>query len=290
MRKLLLAPLMALAALPAARADYVATFDDLGLPPGYNSANFPGGNFTSGGFTFTNVSDQFGFSRGWVPSNSTDTSASPPDYSHEFGAITGTGSGGSAAYGILYDGHTAPGSNGTYTDGLPGGTYVDLPAGSTPKSIDLTNSTYTYDSITQGDGFATKFAPGDFLKVDIIGYSGKDGAGSVVGDKLVTLADFPIPPPGGTSSLSAVTAWTTVPLGALAGAQSLGFRFTVAPDEVDPALGIKVPLFVAADNLTATPAAVPEPSSLVLGLIGAGLVRMIRRRGRTNLTCVEAVR
>lgn len=266
-----------LLSVQSARADFEATFEDVGVAPGSVLKDFrPGNSFQSGGFTFTNnfspavpagPGQPFPlpeFYTGWVASASTDTSPTPPDYTHQFGAIPGTGSQGSPTYGILYNGDVAGGT---------GGTYVNLPSGSSPLSIDVTNTTYVYDSLTQGDDFAKKFAAGDFLKLDIVGYSGADGTGAVVGDvpfflaKYATDADLPL------------STWVTLDLTGLAGARSLGFAFTSSDNGQ---FGINTPTYVAADNLKAEVAAVPEPSGVALGVVGLTILAMAGRRGRAS--------
>jgi hypothetical protein len=53
------------------------------------------------------------------------------------------------------------------------------------------------------------------------------------------------------------------------GARSLGIAFTADERHTDDVLGLTVPTYVALDNLSVRSATVvPEPSSLVLALLG----------------------
>ena len=54
----------------------------------------------------------------------------------------------------------------------------------------MTNTTYVAQSITEGDQFARAFHQGDYFKLDILGYSGPNGAGTEVGDVPFYLADI----------------------------------------------------------------------------------------------------
>ena len=82
-----------------------------------------------------------------------------------------------------------------------------MPAGVSPVSIDITNTTYAAQAIVEGDGFATAFSPGSYFKLDILGYSGPNGTGTYLGDVPFYLANYPV---GGTLQL--VSNWTTVDL------------------------------------------------------------------------------
>ena len=98
---------------------------------------------------------------GWAYSNVNDPTTTGPtpflgDYDHQFAAITGTAPGGSGNYGI---------SSGT-------GAAINLPAGTSPVSFEVTNSTYSYLSMTHGDGFAKQFTTGDFFELKIFGFTG----------------------------------------------------------------------------------------------------------------------
>ena len=187
---------------------------------------------------------------GWGYSNVNDPTTTGPtpfldDYNHQFAAITGTAPGGSGNYGIS----TGPGA------------AINLPAGTSPVSFEVTNSTYSYLSMTHGDGFAKKFTTGDFFELKIFGFSGLSGSGSQVGEVDFYLANYTSP-----ASLP-VDVWTLVDLTPLAGSRSLTFDY--ASSDVGE-FGINTPEYFAMDDLTLSTASVPEPSSAMLALTALG--------------------
>ncbi len=260
-----------------ARAGLVTgTFEDQNPGPDTFNNDFSSTNsFMTGGFTLNNNFEQFpafSFWSGFSVSSSLDNTfvKNDSDFSHEYGAYAplganGTGSGGSATYGVA--------DNFSQGDAI-----INLPAGTTPFSIDITNSTYAADSIVFGDSFTGgPFVQGDFFRLDILGYSDMNGGGTQVGDIPFYLADFR------GSSLLLVSNWTTVDLSSLIGAESLEFTMTSTNSGMN---GINTPAFFAIDNIVAqtADAAVPEPSTIVLGAIGLGMIGgySLVRRGRAS--------
>jgi hypothetical protein len=271
-------------ATPAARGDVVVNFNDLGYPNGSfdPGSNFPAGpapgsgsydngwdlkgGFTSNGVFFSNAYDNtFHAWSGWAYSNVNDPTKTGPvpntnDFTHQFAAVTGTAPGGSGNYGISSD---------INSSGAPS-SFINLPSGSSPISFQVTNTTYTYLSMVDGDGFAKQFTTGDFLKLEIFGYSQPNGMGSVVGEVDFFLANYT------SASSLPVDVWTLVDLSSLVGSQSLGFGF--ASSDVGQ-FGINTPEYFAMDNLTLTNP-VPEPSSVMLCLAGGGIMGLVARRRR----------
>jgi Domain of unknown function (DUF4465)/PEP-CTERM motif len=269
-------------AAPAARAgNIVVNFNDLRYPggsfdpnQGFPSGPAPGtgsyddgwdlsGGFTSNGVFFSNAYDATSASwSGWAYSNVEDPTTTGPtpylnDYIHQFAAVAGA----------------APGGSGNYAISFGPGAVINLPAGTSPVSFEVTNSTYAYLSMTHGDGFGKPFTSGDFFELKIFGFAGLNGSGSEVGEVDFDLARY-------TSPASVpVDVWTLVSLTTLAGAQSLAFDY--ASSDVGP-FGINTPEYFAMDDLTLS-AAVPEPSTWAMLLIAFGGLGFVRWRASTGL-------
>ena len=259
----------ALLSVPTTRADFVTgTFEDQDPGPDTSRNDFrPADAFTTAGFTLNNVyNPTYDVWSGFSVSSRLDNTFGGLDYTHEYGAYAPahsglTGSGGSATYAVAYNGST-------------GDALINLAPHLSPYSIDLTNTTYDAQSITQGDAFARAFHQGDYFRLDILGYSGPDATGTLLGSVPFDLADFR------GSSLQLVHDWTTVNLTSLAGSQSLAF--TLTSTDVG-SLGMNTPAFFALDNLTAL-RTTPEPSALALLALGLAGLALRQRRSRTSRT------
>ncbi len=243
--------------VPAAvHADYVATFEDVGLAPGsFTNNGGPSGFFVSGGNAFNNsFSPAFGgIWHGWAISTMTDTTT--PGFTNQYSAITGCGANGSLTYAVAFPFAEAP-----LTDPFhPNDSFVNLAAGTKPVSVQVTNTTYDYFSMLNGDAFTHKFGSGDFFRLTITGYDGSNGTGGTIGEVDFYLADFQ-----GTDHYI-VNTWETVDLSSLAGAQSL--RFGLQSSDNDPVFGMNTPAFFALDDLQVAPA--PEPASWALFVAAA---------------------
>jgi hypothetical protein len=238
----------------------VVTFEDFGLPPdSYDNNAGPGGFFNIDGNSFNNSYDPaFGDWSGWAISNTTYTPPlSEPDYDYQYSVIPNAGADGSATFAIAYT------FGATANPFHPAGSWINLPAGSNPISVDVTNTTYAYLSMADGDSFTTPFstANNDFFELDIAGYSGANGTGTEIGDVTFFLADFQ----DGNSYI--VDTWQTINLLPLAGSASLVFGLQSSQN--DPVFGMNTPAYVAIDNLVESgAAAVPEPGMLVIALQG----------------------
>lgn len=242
-----------------------ATFEDVN--PGtdtYRNDFRPDNRFNTGGFTFNNsYNATWGVWSGFAVSSKIDNVFTGLNYERQYGAYapqgaSGTGAGGSATYGIAYN----------FSEG---DALINLPDATDALSMDVTNTTYTAMSIVQGDAFARAFSRGDYLRLDILGYTGLNGSGGLVASKEFYLADYR----GETPQV--ISDWTTIDLTSLAGAQSLAFRLTTTDVGI---FGPNTPMYFAVDNVRATTrdAAVPEPGTLAAAGLGLIVLAVARRR------------
>jgi Domain of unknown function (DUF4465)/PEP-CTERM motif len=260
---------------PAASAQTIG-FEDVPVPtpPGYvNGSAGPGGTtqFTSGGATFNNFyNPTFGNWAGWAVSRVTDVTTQ--GFGNQYAAYNVPSGAGDASptYAVGY--------MDVFNNVNP---TIQLPAGTRPQAIRVTNATYPALIMLNGDpgGFARQFdvAHQDTLKLTI---QGRDALGGLTGAVDFFLADYRVPSVVAQPYL--ISQWTTVNLAPLGDAVSL--TFTLDSTDVG-SFGINTPTYFALDNLTVTP--VPEPGTLVLaGLAAIGLVR----RGRCRLPSGTRVR
>lgn len=234
-------------------------FEDKPLPPNsfYNGGDAAGGFTTRG--AFFNNSYFGGFWSGWSYSNTSDTTTAGP--ANQYSAITGAGVGNGGIYGIAFN----------YASGA---SYINLPTGSTPLSISITNTTYAALSMQTGDDFAKKFGgttgnDADFLLLTIEGRSGLNGSGAILGTVPLYLADFQ----STDNTLDYIlNTWRTVDLGALpAGIHSLTFDLTSS--DVGE-FGMNTPSYFAMDSLVV---AIPEPGTTALMTVTIAGVYVINR-------------
>ena len=129
----------------------VADFEnlDIGIDTFKNGSSGEGG-FQSGDIFLPNAyDDAFGAWRGWAISSKQDTTT--PGFSNQYSAIDGKGALGTQTYAVGYAFDPV---------------IIHIASASTPQVINglhLTNSTYTYMSLLNGDAFSKKFggASGD---------------------------------------------------------------------------------------------------------------------------------
>jgi Domain of unknown function (DUF4465)/PEP-CTERM motif len=267
MRWFIVAILAVAAALaPGARADQVITFESFGLGPNSYLNDAPSGQFVADGTSFNNSYDPtFGAWSGWSISTMTDTTT--PGYTNQYSAITGSGADGSSAYAVAFTyGDTANPFN-------PSSSYINLAPGTKPESVQVTNTTYAYLSMLDGDQFSKKFGAGDYFLLDVKGFTGANGTGTEVGEVDFYLADFL----NGNSYI--INTWQTLNLSLLGDAASL--QFGLSSTDNDPVYGMNTPAYFAIDNLVLGTQSVPEPGSLVMLTFGlAGIVGLVGKRRR----------
>ncbi|MBC7555290.1 MAG: DUF4465 domain-containing protein [Taibaiella sp.] len=219
-----------------AKSQTVATFESLplaGTDTFYINLSAPGTDvgFNNGLAYFPCQYDtSFGsyYWSGFVYSNMTDTATS--GYMNQFSAKTGAGYGGSSKYVVSYCG---------YPQFIP---LTGAARRKTVKGFYVTNSTYAYNSMREGDGYGKKFggATGndpDWFKLTVRGNMTTDTV-------QIYLADFR---PAGTANDSIIKGWHWVDLMPLGEVDSL--QFTLSSSDTNSS-GIKTPAYFCIDNFT----------------------------------------
>lgn len=204
-----------------------------------------------------------GFYNGFVVSSSTTTGVAGYLYQGSEAEISAQSNGGAGG-----------GVNGStnFAVAYSDGSYIDLPAGYRPSSVDLTNTATAYYAILNGLYYATGFPisghPEDWFRVTFTGYSDAAGGGIQTGVPVdFYLADYR----NGQSLV--VDSWAALDLSPLGEAKSIVLSF-VSTDS-DPSWGINTPAYVALDNLTLV--AVPEPTAAGLLAAGGGVAYVAAR-------------
>ncbi|MET0262685.1 MAG: DUF4465 domain-containing protein [Rariglobus sp.] len=227
----------------------------------YNGSDSAGG-FTSGGAHFVNYyNSDWGSWSGWAYSTTADSITA--GHTNQFSAYPGAFTTGTP-YGIAY------------ASGYDGPTSIALPSGiNTPRSLTLTNTTYAYDSMVNGDSFAKKFggASGNDADWFLLTITGKDAFEATLGSVEFYLADFRFADNGLDYIVSD---WTDIDLSGLGtGVHTLEFTLT-SSDSGD--YGMNTPAYFALAGLTA----VPEPSAFAALSGAAALVCALNRRRRRS--------
>jgi Domain of unknown function (DUF4465)/PEP-CTERM motif len=208
------------------------------------------------GSGFLNTYTDWGSWTGFAISNHTDTTTN--GFSNQYSAITGSGAGGSANYAIGYFATYEASTNVTL------GALTDLSG----LGTSITNSTWAALDMLNGGSVGKKFGgasgnDADWFKLTITGYISGIPTGSAID---FYLADYRF---ADNSFDYIVDEWTYVDFSALGTADEL--RFSMDSSDTG-AFGVNTPTYFAMDNFLA----VPEPSSLLLSLVGAGF--FLRRK------------
>jgi hypothetical protein len=214
--------------------------------------------YTSGSYNFeNNYNAGWGSWAGWAVSNVTDNTT--PGWANQYSAITGSGEAGSDQYGICYA--TPWYSNKIYnTFSGPeqvGGMYV-------------TNTTWAYYTMLNGDAFAKPFGADTNAQGMIDGTNGEDwflltiyglGADSLyTGDSVnFYLADYRF---ANDADDYIVDQWTYVDLSSLGAVK--GLDFVLSSTDTTGGFGMNNPAYFAMDNLTGVFASVKTENKNVL--------------------------
>lgn len=170
---------------------------------------------------------------GWSISNSTDTTT--PGFGNQFGAITGAGYGGSTNYGINF---------------VFGESQVKLTneaAGGAVEGMYITNGTWAYLSMLEGDDFAKKFGgltgdDPDYFLLTIKKYEN----GELSTDSIdFYLADYRFED---NEQDYIINEWRYIDLSSLGNMDSLSF--TLSSTDNHPMFGMNTPAFFCMDNFT----------------------------------------
>ncbi|GJM36225.1 MAG: hypothetical protein DHS20C18_52260 [Saprospiraceae bacterium] len=217
-------------------AQTTATFEVLNPGPNahLNDAGVDGGFMDGNIFLPNDFNDEFGSWSGWAISTATDNQT--PGYLNQYSSITGRGQDGSETYAISY---VSPQST-IYLTGAAAGGVVE--------GLYLTNSTFAYYSMLEGDGFTKKFGGETGDDPDIFLLTIKKYLNGEVGTDSVDfyLADYRFED---NSQDYIVNEWTYVDLRILGNADSLLFTMASTDTGVH---GINTPTYFCVDNLTTT--------------------------------------
>jgi hypothetical protein len=207
-----------------------ATFEELTLGSnGYWNGSDGSGKFTSGPFTFhNNYNVDWASWTGFSYSNHTDSLT--PGWMNQYSAIAGSGVGGSAIYATAY---------------LSGTTRITLAEPDSVSGMYVTNSTYAYLSMRNGDDYTKKFGgisgtDPDYFRLTIDGI-GEDG--DTTGTVVFYLADFTN---DNNDKDYIVRTWKWVGLDSLGVVSEL--RFSLESSD-NGAWGMNTPAYFCLDNL-----------------------------------------
>ena len=221
-----------------AQGEAVATFEDFELEVGQflNGDDGETEHYDTGIELPVNYDTMFQAWTGWAISAANDTET--PGFGNQYSAITGGGVNGSQSYAVSY--HFIP--NELYYDGI-----VTIGTVTTKlKGCYLTNGTYPYLSMRDGDGFAKKFGGAnandeDFFSVTIRGFDADD---VLIDSVEFFLADYRFED---NSQDYIIDEWTFVDLSALDGYSKM--TFTMNSSDVGM-FGVNTPTYFCMDNWT----------------------------------------
>lgn len=236
MKKLYTLLLLVLSTQMINAQDEVLTFEQiLSEPDTFLNGSDGSGEF--GGFWWelpNDYNEEFMSWTGWAVSTKTDTET--PGFDNQYSAITGGGVDSSQAYAVSY--HFVPNSimvNPNVADAVPKitGAYI-------------TNGTYPYLSMRDGDGFAKKFggASGDDPDFFLLTMYGYDFAGELTDSVEVYLADYRFED---NSQDYILDEWTWVDMSTLGIVQRIDFVLTSSDVGM---FGVNTPTYFCIDNIT----------------------------------------
>jgi hypothetical protein len=218
-------------------SEELATLEDLGLGPGtyWNGASGEG-SFQSGDATFLNAYDaDYSSWDGFAASTMTD--AETPGIDNQYSAIAGAGANGSSTYAVGYVSAFSP--IGPPTVALAGEGGVRL------AGLWVTNTTYAYLSMRDGDAYSKRFGgeTGDDPDFFLLRISGLGPDGGDAGTVEVYLADYRADDP---AEDVLVDDWVWVDLASFEPVSTL--TFALESSDVGE-YGMNTPAYFAVDDL-----------------------------------------
>ena len=230
----------------------VATFEELEVPAsGHISVETEEDDerteFVSGDYEFaTGCMSDWDYWYWFGYANRTETKYESLD--DQWNNIVGGGYDGSANYGVAF----AAAFNGPCYVSVLSDAPVVVPG------FYITNSSYAYTSMAEGDSFAKKFELGDWFKLTITGYDADD---EVTGTKDYYLADF-----RDAATAYIINDWRYVDLSCLGAVSKIGFELS-STDTSD--FGMNTPAYFCFDNFGAEGTEVlPENNVAFISSVG----------------------
>lgn len=209
--------------------------------------------FTSGDFAF-NSGCMHDYSYWYWFGYASRTATDYAKLDDQWNNIVGGGYGGSANYGVAY------------AAAFNGPCYVELlgePA--VVPGFYITNSSYAYTSMTQGDASAKKFGKGDWFKLTITGYDAEDNETQTKEYYLADLRD--------EEKAFIINDWRYVDLSSLGPVAKVGFELTSSDNG---SWGMNTPAYFCFDDFGAEGTEV-LPESNVVFVPSAGYATLVAK-------------
>ncbi len=210
-------------------AQTIVDFEEFPVDTFLNGSDGNGGFTTNGLFLPNAYNPQYGSWTGWAISSMTDTLSA--GYLNQYSTIAGSGVEGSSNFAVGF-----------------GGTQIKVNNGEGSKQVNglyVTNSTYPYLSIREGDGFAKKFGgvtgdEPDYFLLTIKAYA----AGELLADSVdFYLADYRFED---NSQDYIIKEWTFVDLSSFGEVDSLSF--SLSSTDIGQ-YGMNTPAYFCVDNI-----------------------------------------
>jgi len=216
----------------------VSSFEDVNLPPdSFWNGNDGGGALVSGSVSFlNNYYPEYASWDGFAASTVHDPTVKGWD--GQYNAITGSGLLSSDAYGVYYRGYGDP-------------PRIALGEPSEVQGVYVTNISYAYYALREGDMFTQRFGGDDGHDPDwfMLTVTGLDANETAVGSVDFFLADFRFED---DSRDYVVDQWTFLDLSGLGQVTSLALEMSSSDNGP---YGMNTPAYCALDNLVLAPAA-----------------------------------